>query len=140
MNIPGFTAEVSIYRSSGSYLANSTGILVNQSISVVPQQGILSEVDLFMEPIPLDPHLEMCRRKRNDCLDRCATEYQNCNESASSFTDRRECLLSSFGCQDDCESKYQSCTNVMINLDYDPFVDRMNPIPMRSRPLPFGPR
>ena len=73
MNLPGFTGEVSLYRTRKSYYKSRSGAIVASQIS--PQIGI--------NPIPPPPVVVDCRRPCGRCVrtgdcracDECLAQY-----------------------------------------------------------------
>jgi hypothetical protein len=125
MNMPGFTAEASIYVETHYYSTISIGALKNVAVqpqlvpragAVMPQQGLLARPPIDIPPISVN-----CDQRRRSCGWGCDLFYRICVHSG---VPERTCADRGLVCHDGCALDWERCRGLLRDPNFDPFADR----------------
>jgi hypothetical protein len=111
MNMPGFTAELSLFKSQRSY----RGIIGAASGGpVMLQQNIVARPPVI-PPIGIN-----CNARHRSCEWGCNFGYWTCMRGG---TPERTCAHRYFVCSDTCDVEWEICRGLYRDPNYDPFAD-----------------
>jgi hypothetical protein len=117
MRTPEFTAELSLFKSEGSYGGASAAV---RSCAVMPQQSS------WRPPIDIPPISVNCDQRRRSCGWGCDLFYRICVRSG---VPERMCADQGLDCHLGCELDWEHCSGLVRDPNYDPFADRLAGVP-----------